>query len=103
MDSIFNLKFSNRANAPKYSTVTKLIKAVLALSHGSSDVERGFSRSKRILTGETTSMKVRTPNAKLFVVNGLKRYNNKPYKIPITTELINSAKVAHKRSQIFGN
>jgi len=38
----------------KYSTLSKLIKNVLIISHGNADVERGFSTNGNLLTEERT-------------------------------------------------
>ncbi|KAK2719806.1 hypothetical protein QYM36_005321 [Artemia franciscana] len=47
----------------KYPELTKLIKAVLTLSHGSADIKRGFSRSGRILGEDQALMSQHVPGA----------------------------------------
>lgn len=81
----------------KYPTVTKVVKAALALSHGSADVERGFSTSGRVLTEDRASMSERTLNAILGVKDVLKQWDNKPHYVPITKQLLGLAKVARQR------
>ncbi|KYM93958.1 hypothetical protein ALC62_15431 [Cyphomyrmex costatus] len=55
---IFDLKYN--FNKPKYPNIQKMIKAVLSLAHGSSDIERNFSISARVLTGDKSRMTERT-------------------------------------------
>jgi hypothetical protein len=74
----------------KYANITKVVKAVLSLSHGSADVERGFSTSKRILTDDKTGLLCRT-----YV--GM--YENRPEFVPISKKLIQMATLAHKSYQ----
>lgn len=78
-----------------------VVKASLALSHGNAEVERGFSRSGRVLTDDRSALSVRSLNAILNVANGLKMVDNKPHLIPITKELIEAARVAYKSYQTY--
>lgn len=71
-NAIFLLK--NRSNL-RYPVTTHVVKAALSLTHGSADVERGFSESGRILTEDKTNMNENTLNAR-FSIDGLKRFNS---------------------------
>ena len=71
----FSIKDS--VNEPKYKNITSVVKAALSVTHGSSEIERGFSDSGAILTPEKASMKVETLNAKLNR-SGMKRYGTNP-------------------------
>lgn len=73
---------------PNYPTVAKVVKVCLSMSHGSADVERGFSLSGRVLSEDKAAMSLRTLNAKLTVADALKRVDNTPELIPITKNLI---------------
>ena len=73
---------------PKFPTVAKVVKVCLSMSHGSADVERGFSLSGRVLSEDKTAMCLRTLNAKLTVADALKRVDNRPELIPITRKLL---------------
>ncbi|KYN24381.1 hypothetical protein ALC57_04018 [Trachymyrmex cornetzi] len=64
----------------KYPVVSKVVKALLSLSHGNADVERGFSTSALILTDNRASMSEKTLNSYMIVKYALKMYNNLPQK-----------------------
>ena len=78
----------------RYPTLIKVVQAALTLTHGSADVERGFSESGRILTDERSSMSEKALNARFAIVEGLKRYDCKVHKVPITVELLKLARSA---------
>ena len=84
----------NERGDSKYLELTKLIKAVLTLSHGSADVERGFSRSGRILGEDQALMSERVLDARLMVYDTLRLYGEKPERFVITKELLNLARSA---------
>ncbi|KAJ8672129.1 hypothetical protein QAD02_003388 [Eretmocerus hayati] len=89
---IFCLKSEN---VPRYPNITHVVKAALSLVHGSADVERGFSKSGKILTKDKTKMCERTLNAKLAIAEGLKQYDMKSWKVPMTSDLLLRARKAH--------
>ncbi|KAJ8878906.1 hypothetical protein PR048_019509 [Dryococelus australis] len=60
------------STGPKYSTVAKIVKAALSLSHGSADVERGFLSSCRTLTTYRDWKSKRTLNVLMTVKGVLK-------------------------------
>ncbi|KAK3931985.1 Zinc finger protein 862 [Frankliniella fusca] len=84
-------------NEAKYPLVSKVFKAALAVSHGSSDVERGFSESGNVLTDDKTRMNERTLNAKLNIKSGLNFYQNKPQLVPMSKDLLLSGRLAHSK------
>ncbi|CAH0562964.1 unnamed protein product [Brassicogethes aeneus] len=88
-------------NSPKYPNLTKVVKSALSLSHGNAGVERGFSRSKLILSEDKTAMTLRTLNARLDVASALAKYQNKPHLVPIAKELLEMARMAHKSYQMY--
>ncbi|KAF0750205.1 Uncharacterized protein FWK35_00014447, partial [Aphis craccivora] len=69
-NNIFDLK--SGLGEIKYSTVTKVVRACLTLSHGSAEVERGFSRSGNILTDDKSAMSCRMSNGRLNIQDGLR-------------------------------
>lgn len=77
--------------------MSKVVKALLSLSHGNADVERGFSTSALILTDNRASMSEKTLNSYMIVKSALKKYNNLPHTVFITKELLNLARIAHKK------
>lgn len=99
IENFWNTIFAISCNIiqmPKYPNIKKLVSACLCLSHGSADVERGFSRSGHVLTEINTQMSVKTLNARLNTIELLKRFGNKPYYVPLTHELVKLCKNAHK-------
>jgi len=86
----------NESGDPKYPTLTKVVKAALALSHGNAGVEQGFSDSANSLTEGRASMKERTLNALMTVSSGLKLYQSDVTKVPITQSLIKMAHGAYR-------
>lgn len=71
----------------KYPKLASFVKACLSLSHGNSDVERGFSVSQRVLTAEKASMSEKMLNARLNIRDGVKKYKNVAA-VPITKKLL---------------
>jgi hypothetical protein len=53
---------------PQYVTLTKLVKCLLSLSHGNSDVERGFSQNNHLVSDERSSLNESS-------INGLRATN----------------------------
>lgn len=79
----------------KYPLLAEVVKAALSLSHGNADVERSFSKSKRVLTEDKAQMSERTLDAKLTVIDALKSYNNRAALVTITGDFITRAYGAH--------
>ncbi|XP_048511379.1 uncharacterized protein LOC125500995 [Athalia rosae] len=89
------MKLKTGLGEQKYPNISKIVKASLSLSHGSADIERGFSSSGRILTQDKTAMSLKTLNAKIYIKDGMKRFQNKPELVPMTKKLILAAESAH--------
>lgn len=99
-NKIFDVKELNEL--PKFPAVTKIVKCFLALTHGSADVERGFSTSGDVLTDDKTLMTERTLNAKLNTKCGLKMfYGNSPISVPIDKDFIKSARYAYQNYSLY--
>jgi len=96
----------------QYLTLSKLIKCVLSLSHGNSDVERGFSESKHIVTDERSSLSDVSINGLRATSAGVKffgsgkthavsisliysKYSDSVFKVPITATMISNAQDAY--------
>jgi len=92
-NTIFSLKCQSNL---RYPVMTHVIKAALSLTHGSADVERGFSQSGRILTEDKTRMDEKTLNARFSIIDGLKRFNSMPHKVPISSKLLTFARTARR-------
>jgi hypothetical protein len=82
---------------PRYPELCKLVSTCLALPHGNSEVERGFSVSGKILTNQNTAMCTETLSGRLCVRDALVQYNNDPLKVPVTKEMIRAAHMSYKR------
>jgi hypothetical protein len=89
-------KIRNGFDEPKYPTVTTIVKASLALSHGNADVERAFSISGKFLTNDKTAM-----NARLNIKDGLSHFDNKPELVQITKQLLRAAHQANQNYQLY--
>ena len=87
----------NECGDSKYPELTKLIKAVLTLSHGSADVERGFLHSGTILGEDQALMSERVLDARLMVYDTSRLYGGKPERFAITKELLNLARSTRSR------
>lgn len=90
--NIFAQKFNN--GDAKYPQLSTLVKACFTLSHGNSDIERGFSVSGDILDEGNTQMAVELLNAILNIKSGMKLYDSKPHKFTVSRELIRMARQA---------
>ncbi len=84
-------------NSLTYSALSKMLRSLLSMPHGSGDIERGFSQSSLILTESTPQMNERTLNARLNVKYGLKLFfKNDLENMPIDKELISLAQRAYR-------
>lgn len=92
---------TNFNNDIKYPLVTKVVKACLSLSHGNSDVERGFSKSKLSLTKDKTNMSERTLNARLLTHDSTKKFKGRLHLLPITNDLLTMARRARQSYMEF--
>jgi hypothetical protein len=61
---------------PKYPTLSKLIKNILIISHGNSDVERGFSINNNLLTEERTLLSEKSINGLRGIVDAVDFFGN---------------------------
>ena len=74
---------------------------MLTLSPGIADVERGFSRSGRILGEDQVLMSECVLDKRLMVYDTLRLYGGKPERFVITKELLNLAHSARSRYQQY--
>lgn len=94
-NKIFDLK--EVYESPKFPTVTKIVKCLMSLTHGSADIERDFSSSGKVLTPDKAKMSVRTLNARLNIKCGLKKFfQNSVVTVPIDKQFVNSARYAYQ-------
>lgn len=94
-------KIKNFLKERKYPLITKVVKAVLPMAHGSSDVERRFSIFRNQLPADRAAMSERTFNARLNIWDGLQIYNGRPESALITKSLLISAGNAHKKHEEY--
>ena len=93
IDVYWSKIFSMTTNVglPKYPTMTKVIKNALIISHGNSDVERGFSTNEHIVTENRTHLSASSINgirATWDAVNFLGFGSS--HKVPIKAEMISA-------------
>lgn len=87
-------------NSLKFPALSKVVRCFLSMSHGSGDIERGFSESSLILTDDKTQINERT--LKLNIKYGLKTfYKSDVENMPIDKELISSAQRAYKNYTLY--
>jgi len=71
-----------------------VVKAVLCVSHGQADVERGFSLNKHIVSETQVNLKQHTVSALCTVKDVISKYQEVE-KIPVTRDLIQRFRGAH--------
>ena len=90
---VFKLK--NTMGEKKYTLLEKVVKATIVLSHRNSDVGRSFSESDHTVTSERNRLSETSINSIRATEDGMKLFDNKPYRVPITTDLKSEARSAH--------
>ena len=95
---IFLMKSGDRL---KYPICSKIIRMCLVVFYGNSDVERGFSVSRDIISEDKTSMSLKMLNARLHIKEGLKKYDNRIENIEIDDKLLIAASLAHKKYLLY--
>jgi len=81
-----------------FKHIWKVIKMMLTLSHGQSDIERGFSVNSDIATA---NMKPETLEAYRKVYDGITQRQCNVYEFPITQEMLDSCRRARSRWQTY--
>lgn len=97
-EKVFKLKTDSNE---KYPTIKSIVKVALSVSHGNSNVERGFSEAGLYLTKDKASMGIRMLNALLTIKDAMKQFNCETHKVPIPLELIRAGQSAHKSYQNY--
>ncbi|XP_048512919.1 uncharacterized protein LOC112694903 [Athalia rosae] len=85
----------------KYPNVATVVKAVLSLSHGQFDVERGFSSSARTLTDDRAAMSEKTLDSYMMVKSAMQMYGNAPHLVPMTKDLLASARSSYSQAHLY--
>ncbi|CAF4275183.1 unnamed protein product [Rotaria magnacalcarata] len=74
---------------PKYPTLSKIVKNILIISHGNSDVERGFSINEHIITENRTLLSLSSINGLRSTWDAIKFYGaGSPHRVPIKIDMI---------------
>lgn len=81
----------------KYSSLWMVIKMALVLSHGQSEIERGFSVNKDILSD---NMQESTIIAYRHVYDGIRKLSCKAHDLPITKEMMASCRHSYSRYKV---
>lgn len=85
----------------KFPALEIFVKSILSVSHGNTDVERGFSSSALILTEERSQMSERTLNAHMNTLDTIKSVNKQVELIQIDKTLISMASSARKSHDLY--
>lgn len=93
LDSTWQRVFSlqNKNGGIKYPLVGKLVNALLSLSHGNADVERGFSKNRRILQ-ERSKLSIESVNGLYAIQSFAKRYDKNIPTIPVKRDMLIAVK-----------
>ncbi|CAF3008436.1 unnamed protein product [Rotaria sp. Silwood2] len=100
---VFNIK--NNLGVPKFVMLSKLIKSLLALSHGNADVERGFSENAALVTDNRSSLSETSVNGLRITKDAVKFYgqgkvHDATNAVPICKSLLDNVKEAYSRYRI---
>jgi len=76
--------------APQYLSLAKLVKCLLSLSHGNSDVERGFSQNNNVISDDRSSLNEASINGLRATNAGIKFFGDGKTHM-VTTRLIYSS------------
>src|SRR6266516_2553373 len=79
----------------KYPVLSLFVKSVLVVTHGNSDVERGFSDSGHSVTAERAALNEASINGLRSTRDGLKLFDKKPHFVPMTREFLSLGRQAH--------
>ncbi|CAF2854754.1 unnamed protein product [Rotaria sp. Silwood2] len=83
---------------PQYVVLTKLVKCLLSLSHGNSDVERGFSENNHLVSEDRSSLNEVSINGLRATKTGVKFFGSgKVHVVPTTSTLLSNVKEAYSR------
>ncbi|CAF1602250.1 unnamed protein product [Rotaria sp. Silwood1] len=83
---------------PQYVVLTKLVKCLLSLSHGNSDVERGFSENNHLVSDDRSSLNEVSINGLRATKAGVKFFGGgKVHIVPTTSTLLSNVKEAYSR------
>lgn len=85
-----------------FPTVSRIIKSVLSIAHGSGGIERMISQSGLILTEDRTRTCIRTLNARLDIKCGLKLFFEDNHNlVPIDENFVESARRARQSYYLY--
>ena len=80
-----------------YKTFVKAVMASLALSHGNSDAERGFSTNKKIVTADCSRLCEGTIHAVRLVKNAMHCHGSLSTTMSVTPAVMRHAQGTHSR------
>jgi len=83
------MSLTNNLGLPKYPTLTKIVRNVLIMSHGNSDVERGFSINEHFVTENRTLLSLSSINGLRSTWDAIKYFGSGlPHLVPIKIDMI---------------
>lgn len=93
---IFSLK--DVEGREKFVVLSKLVKCLLALSHGNGDVERGFSENSFLFSDDRSTLSEKSINGLRSTRDAIRYFaQGNPHEVPITDELVQNVLSAHLR------
>ena len=91
-NKVTDIKDSN--GGLKYPVLKKTVRAVLSLSHGNADVERGFSSNNLTIITQRTKMGSETVNGIRSIIDHFRARGIQPYEMQFTPRLLACARSA---------
>ncbi|CAF4367356.1 unnamed protein product [Rotaria sp. Silwood2] len=83
------LSLTTSFGLPKYPTLSKIVKNILIISHGNSDVESGFSINEHIVTENRTLLSLSSINGLRSTWDAIKFYGvGSPHRVPIKIDMV---------------
>ncbi|CAF3455348.1 unnamed protein product, partial [Rotaria sp. Silwood2] len=83
------LSLTTSFGLPKYPTLSKIVKNILIISHGNSDVESGFSINEHIVTENRTLLSLSSINGLRSTWDAIKFYGvRSPHRVPIKIDMV---------------
>ncbi|CAM1330653.1 Uncharacterised protein g10343 [Pycnogonum litorale] len=97
---IFSIKCQD--GSQKFPLLEKIVKPVMIIPHGNSDVERGFSDNKRMIGTDKTVLSEASLNGIRTAKDAVNWYDpehKRPENVPLTKDVVQAAVAAHKSYQ----
>ncbi|CAF1138765.1 unnamed protein product [Rotaria magnacalcarata] len=92
------LSIKNSSGNVKFVVLGKLVKSLLSLSHGNSDIESDLSENEMFVTDDRSSLNIATINGLRATKEGVRFYGaGKVHEVPVSKALVDSIDLAYTR------